>query len=500
MRHSNEKIIQNTFLFTASLIIQKIFSFSYFWFISSRLSPEAIGTYTWVLSYGALCSIGMDFGLASILAREAAKDEDRSEMYLRAVYSLKLPLVILTSVALWVVYFFLPHSSETTALLVIANIVIALDAFTPSAYSILRARQNLRYESAAYIVSEFLVLSIGIISISLTRNIFFLLIAILAAISFNFLFSNYILWRRFRFNLSPKFDKETAKHFLRLAPAFALGGIFTKIYNSADSVLLGYLANKTAVGLYSIPAKVTTALQALIPGAFAASIYPSMANYFVTSREKLRDLFLKSTSYLFMLSLPIAFGLFVLTPSILNVIWPQYIGAKNAFRVMVLGLPFVFACFPSGSLLNACDSQRKNMLNRGIITVVNILVNFALIPILGAEGAAIAFVVSNIALFVLDFWFARQVVDYSLKALFFVFVKSGVAAAVMAFVLYYLRNEINLILAVAIGAAVYFVILVLLGGVSRQDYMAVKNLLSKKSLTPEKAESLYDEEKSLNHN
>ena len=106
MRHSNEKIIQNTFLFTASLIIQKIFSFSYFWFISSRLSPEAIGTYTWVLSYGALCSIGMDFGLASILAREAAKDEDRSEMYLRAVYSLKLPLVILTSVALWVVYFF----------------------------------------------------------------------------------------------------------------------------------------------------------------------------------------------------------------------------------------------------------------------------------------------------------------------------------------------------------------------------------------------------------
>mgnify|MGYP001601598945 CR=1 FL=1 len=498
MRHSNEKIVKNTIIFTASLVVQKIFSFGYFWFTSSRLAPEAMGLYAWTLSFTSLFSIGMDFGLASILAREAAKDESRAEKYLRTVYGLKLPLVILTSVALWAVYVFLPHSPETTLLLIGANIIIALDAFTPSAYSILRARQNLKYESIAYVVSEFLILALGVILISVSRNVFYLIIAILASVIFNFIFSNAILKFKFGFRLMPMLDKETAKHFLRIAPSFALGGIFIKIYNSADSVLLGYMADKTAVGLYSIPAKVTTALQALIPGAFAASIYPSMANYFVTSKEKLRDLFLRSTAYLFMFSIPIAFALFVLAPNILNVIWPQYIGATDAFRIMVLALPFVFACFPSGALLNACDLQKKNMLNRGIIMAVNVLVNIALIPVLGVEGAAIAFLFSNIILFILDFWFARYAVNYSFKYLFFVLVKSGVAAAIMAFALYFLRGEINLIFLVMIGAAVYFAALALLGGVGRKDFLLIKSLLAKKSLTPEKAETLY-EEKPVDH-
>lgn len=493
MQHTNEKIVQNTFIFTASLIVQKIFSFSYFWFISSHLAPDAIGTYTWVLSYTSIFSIGMDFGLASILAREAAKDEAKTEGYLRTVYGLKIPLVIITSIVLWAVYLLAPHSGNTTLLLLGANLIIILDAFTPTAYAVLRARQNLKYESLAYLISEGIVMAFGITMVALTHNIFYLIMAIFLAITFNFIFSNSILKFKLGFRLSPQLDRATAKHFLRIAPSFALGGIFIKIYNSADSVLLGYMADKTAVGLYSIPAKVTTALQALIPGAFAASIYPSMANYFVTSKEKLRDLFLRSTAYLFMLSLPISFALFVLAPNILNIIWPQYIGAKDAFRIMVLALPFVFACFPSGSLLNACDLQKKNMLNRGVITVVNVLVNIALIPVLGVEGAAIAFFVSNIILFVLDFWFARYAVNYGFKYLLSILAKSGVAAVIMSFVLYSLRSEINLIFLVMIGAAVYFVALVLLGGVSREDYLMVKNLLRNKRLTPEKAEILYEE-------
>ena len=188
--HSNEKIIKNTFLFTASLIVQKIFSFSYFWFTSSHLPPDAIGTYTWVLSYTAIFSIGMDLGLASILAREAAKDESKAEKYLRTVYGLKIPLVVITSIVIWAVYFLAPHSAETTLMLLGANLIIILDAFTPTAYAVLRARQNLKYESLAYLVSEGIVMAFGITMISLTGNVFYLIIAILLAIIFNFIFSN----------------------------------------------------------------------------------------------------------------------------------------------------------------------------------------------------------------------------------------------------------------------------------------------------------------------
>lgn len=498
MQHSNEKIVKNTLIFTFAGIIQKGLSFANFWFVSSHLPPGVLGVFVWALSYSTLFSVGTDLGLATILSREAAKDHTESEKYLRTVYGIKIPFVIITSVILWVAYFFTAQDFQTTVLVLGANLVIILDAFTVSAYAVLRARQNVKFEGLAGVIAETLVLVINIVLLSISKNVYFLIVSLLTAILFNFIYSNAILKLKFGFKLAPKIDRETAKHFMKIAPSFALSGIFARIYTSADSVLLGLLSTKAAVGLYSIPAKVTTALQALIPATFIATIYPSMSNYWVTSREKLKELFSKSTAYIFMLSIPITFGLFVLAPNILNIIWPNYIEATGAFRVMVWGLPFVFACFPSGSLLNACDLQKKNMLNRGIITAVNILVNIALIPILGATGAAIAFVAANVVLFILDFWFSRRVVKYDVVYLLGIVVKSGIASLVMAFLLHYLRTELNLVLLVAIGAVVYFASLALFGAISKQEILAIKNLLIKKEVSPEKAAALY-EEKPIDH-
>ena len=51
---SERTLARNTTYFTSALTVQKILSFIYFWFISSRLFPDQLGQYVFALSFASL--------------------------------------------------------------------------------------------------------------------------------------------------------------------------------------------------------------------------------------------------------------------------------------------------------------------------------------------------------------------------------------------------------------------------------------------------------------
>ncbi len=121
-----------------------------------------------------------------------------------------------------------------------------------------------------------------------------------------------------------------------------MAGIFVKIYNTSDSVLLGYLASDAAVGFFAVPAKVVYALQQVIPAAFAAVIFPAFSYYYACDKKLLVKTFDKAFAYLTIISLPITAGLIILIPQIVTQIWPTYAAVIPTFLVMTLAIPFIF--------------------------------------------------------------------------------------------------------------------------------------------------------------
>lgn len=407
--HSTEKTVKNTLVYTAATVAQKAISFVYFFILSSNLPPSLLGAYTGMLALASLAAIGTDLGLTPLLTREAAKDEGEAVALLRAVWMIKIPLVALTLATLWIAApLLLPLTATELLLLVGGSLIISLDAFTAGAYAVLRARQNVFVESRAIIIFQITVFVCGTAALYLTRNILFIMAALVIGSAVNATYTIISLRQLTRQRMTPRFDRPRIKKLLAAVPAFASAGIFTKIYQQADVVLLRALTNSFAVGLYAVPAKITTALQTLIPGAFSAAVYPTMSNFAHHDRPRLQKLFSNTFGILLMLSLPIALILALLTPELLLLIWPQYVLISSAMRLMLLAVPFLFLPYATSSLLNAVGRERRNSMNRGIMTAANVGLNVLLIPLFGVLGAAIAFFTANVCLLGLDLWGLRR--------------------------------------------------------------------------------------------
>ncbi len=458
--------------------MQKALSFLYFFYLSSRMSPGTLGGYVWALSFTTLFSIGTDLGLATVFTREASREIEKGNKLLRNILALKLPLIITTASLAFLTVLLTGGSKDKIFIVLGAIGVMSLDALSLVLWGALRARQNIFYESLSIIIFQIVIFGSGVIFWETTHKIIFVMIALTLGSLTNTAIAAAILKFKFGYKLSPTWNSEIIKNFIYTARAFALTGIFVKIYNAADSVLLGYLKGEHEVGIYSIPAKVVTALQALIPGAFAASIFPSMSNYFVTSREKLSSVFSKSFGYLLLLAAPIGMGLATIAKPVLAALWPDYVEAASAFVVMGLGLPFVFLAFSTGSLLNAANAEKKSTLHRGIITGINVVLNLMLIPFLGPLGAAIAFLIANVILLILDVASVKKIIIWDKKMNLYILKILGATILLGAFVIFF-GKKMPVPVTVILGMIVYVVGIVLFKAITKDDLKIIGRMLKK---------------------
>lgn len=477
-RHEERKIVKNTIVFTGAMLVQKLLSFLYFFYLSSRMSPSTLGGYVWALSFTTLFSIGTDLGLSPVFTREASRRIEDGNKLLRNVLALKLPLIVITAALALLTVMATGGSGDKVFLVLGAVGVMSLDALSLVLWGALRARQNIFYESLSIIFFQIVVFGFGVIFWETTHKIVLVMAALTLGSLSNVALAAGVLKFKFKYKLAPAWNKEIISHFVKTARAFALAGIFVKIYNAADSVILGYMRGEHDVGIYSIPAKVVTALQALIPGAFAASIFPSMSNYFVTSREKLSSVFMKSFSYLLLLAAPIGIGLATISKPVLRALWPDYVEATPAFTVMGLGLPFVFLAFSTGSLLNAANQEKKSTAHRGIITGINVVLNLALIPFWGPFGAALAFLIANVILLALDIAAVKKIIIWDKKINLYI-LKILLATAILGAFVIFFGPALPLPATVAAGIAVYLVGIFLFKTITKDDLRLIGKMLKK---------------------
>ena len=288
---------------------------------------------------------------------------------------------------------------------------------------------------------------------------------------YNFIYS--ILIVRYRLNLKWKliYEKSFVKKIFDISWPFALFAIFQRLYLYLDSVMIGVLANYHQVGVYQIAFKIIFALQ-FLPMAFTASLYPAMSSYWLDNREQLVKSFERAMNYLIMISLPIIGGVIALDDKIVDLfkagdeaLWP--------LRISILALFFIFVNFPIGSLLNACDKQRRNLVFMATITVISVATNFLLIPRFQAIGASITVLVTNALMFIFGILEARKIIDYKPRKNLVTLGKSLWAAAVMTMIVYYGKVYMPILAATILGGILYFIFLYLVGGFKKEDIRSI---------------------------
>lgn len=467
-----ENIAKNTSYLTVALILQKIISFTYFTLLARYVGPASLGKYYLAISFTTIFAIFIDLGFTNVLTREIAKDQKKAESWLGNIIGLKIPLSILALAIVIILVNVLGYDSLTKTLVYISAISMVLDSFTTTFFGAVRGFHNLKYESISSVVFQLIVLIVGYSSLLLGGGLIPAMAALALASIFNFSYSLIIIRNRLKLAIRVLYNKPLVRDILMISWPFAAYAILQRLYMYLDSVLLSVLADDVQVGLYQVAFKIIFALQ-FLPSAFTASLYPAMSAYWHSNRNQLLASFERAMNYLIIISLPIIVGAIVLADKIVLLFKTGYGGAILPLRISIISLLFIFLNFPIGSLLNACDAQKKNTRNMAIVTTLSILMNLALIPYWKATGASLTVLVTNLIMFILGIISVKKIVVYRLRKNLNTFLKVLAASVIMGLVIYIGKGYLNIFLVTIIGGLIYFYVLFLFKGFSRDDIRSV---------------------------
>lgn len=465
-------IARNTSYLTLALIMQKAISFTYFTLLARYVGPASLGQYYFAISFTTVFAIFIDLGFANVLTREVAKNQTEAPRWLGNILAIKIPLSILVLAVVVVLINLLGYEPLVKQLVYISAISMVLDSFTSTFFATIRGFHNLKYESISSIIFQLIVLTIGYGALLLGQGLSMTMIALAVASLFNFSYSFSILLFRIKIKIHLIYDRFFIKKILIISWPFALYAIFQRLYTYLDSVLLSVLAGDIQVGLYQIAFKIIFALQ-FLPMAFVASLYPAMSAYWQGNRDQLIISFERSLNYLIIISLPIIIGAIVLGNKIILLFKDGYQEALWPLRISIVALFFIFINFPIGSLLNACDRQKRNTWNMGIVMVTNLVLNLILIPRFQAIGASITVLLTNALMTILGIIWVKKIIPYRLRKNLAVFLKSFFAAIVMGIAAFWGQKYLNVFIVTILGGVIYFILLFLFKAFGRADLTSI---------------------------
>ncbi|MFA5247849.1 MAG: flippase [Patescibacteria group bacterium] len=474
MPEPKTNITKNTSYLTAALIFQKILSLTYFTFLARELGPENLGQYYLAISFATVFSIIADLGLANVLTREVAKKQDEAKKLLGNVLGLKIPLAIITIIAVLSAIGFNNYSGLMRNLILVSLACVIMDSFTATFYAVSRGFHNLKYESISSALFHTIVISIGLPLLFWKAGLVSQMMALLAASTFQFIFSFFIIWKKIKVPIIPAWDKKILKEIILIGVPFAGFVIFQRLFTYLDSVMLGHFADARYVGYYQISFRIVFALQ-FIPAAFTAAVYPAMSAFWATNREQLKITFEKSMIYLALLALPISAGVIALADKIVLIFKSGYGEAVLPMRIIIFSVFFIFIGYPLGSLLNACDRQKQNTINMIIVSVLSIVANLILIPRFQAVGAAVTVLAANALMVILGFYQSKKIATFNYKKVFGTWFKIAISSAIIGTTAFFLKERINIFLDIAICIISYPILILLFQVVKKDEILHIKN-------------------------
>lgn len=174
-----------------------------------------------------------------------------------------------------------------------------------------------------------------------------------------------------------------------------LGGIAVTIYMQIDQVMLGMLNGDSAVGQYSAAVRFST-IWYFIPMMLATSLFPAIVRIRSVSKDlyqtRQRQYLQMNAFIAYLIILPVSAGAFTLVPLVFG---EDYIKGAPVLSIHIWSLLFVFLGIARGQVLLVEGFYRFTMLSTVTGALVNVLLNYLLIPSYGGSGAAFATLVAQ---------------------------------------------------------------------------------------------------------
>ena len=390
-------------------------------YVARYLGPERYGLLSYANSFVGIFLALATLGLDDVVVREIVKTPEQREKILGTSFLLKLVGTLLMWVAIFAAVPFTENDLQTNILI----IIIAFGAVF-QAFNVIDLNFQAKVKSKHVVHAQFVQLIISsIVKIILVFNeapliwfasVFFLDAIVLAlGLVFTYLHNSNKIF-------SWKWSYETSKNLLHDSWPLIFAGIVVSVYMKIDQLMIKEMLGAKEVGLYAAAVKLSEAWY-FIPMAIASSLYPAIIN----ARNFQKEVYYQKIQNLFDLMVWIAVSIALPTTFLSTLIveflyGKEYLGSSSVLIIHIWTGVFVFLGVASSKYLLAENFIKKTFYRTFIGALLNIIMNYYLIRIIGIEGAAISTLFSHFfAAYLYDFFDKdlRNMFIFKTKSLFF---------------------------------------------------------------------------------
>jgi len=492
---SLKKITKGAGIFFIGISISKVLTYFYI-LVVARIGTEKYGLLSLgmaILSIaGTLSLLGLNIGVLRYVSYYRGKgDKQRIRGTITSSLEISFPLSLFFACLMffcadWIsINIF--HAIALAPVLKIFAFVVPFYVLSMIFIHAIRAFQRVEYEVyAKYIFESAARILLTIILIYMGYGLFGATVAYALAIFGTFILSVFFLERK----LFPIFKTRVKaiplrRELISYSSPLMISGILTMVLAWTDTLMIGYFRTVSEVGIYRVAVSTAT-LMLVVPSALLILFMPVITElYAKEKRDEVEKVYKIVTKWVFFANFPVFLLMVVFSKQILNVLFGlEYTAGALALSILALGY-FSYSVFQTaGSILIMLKKTRWALLISTIITILNVFLNYYLIPIYGVAGGAVAtgfaFLLAGLLCYSFVYFFTKM------QPITFMHVKSLISGTISISVVYGITRLVfaptptyALILMFGLFLLFYLILLIVLRGFEEEDIAIIKAIQTK---------------------
>jgi O-antigen/teichoic acid export membrane protein len=394
-----KQLLKDSAVYMGGSIIVQILGFIGLILLMQFLPVSEYGKYIYIIEFIMIFAFFSDGGFTQHIIKESSQNPDK----IQSIYSKAQSAQLLISAAMLILILGISYTSNTLKdfyYLSVFGLSVVINAyFAPMlAIFIASGRKDLIfYKDVSLSVLKLLFMLAGIYYKAPLGYFIFLGFINCFVLLMLVLYTRYK--KEFTYLFNVKLDLSGSLIFIRQGFLFTILMAANVIYNKIDIIMLEKMTGSIEVGYYAGATRFIYPFM-FISGSFMTAIFPSLAKH-AADKDKFKSIQYLALYCLGAIGILLSAFLFLGSDILFQLFFDhKYDESIPVFKVLVWYLAIVFIYGSISNNLVAKNKVKFLVYLNLIMIVLNVALNFFLIPVYGAKGAAIATIVCELLILV----------------------------------------------------------------------------------------------------
>jgi len=393
---NRRNIIKNiATLFSGSAIAQFISAITIL-LTARQLGPEQYGQYTGTMILALFCSIVFSLGFKIWLLQAGGRSPNKIGDLVGSVLAFMVCVGLVWLVAMYFIAEVINSSSMPTELIRLACVIVFIDNLFMVVLTGFKAILCNNVNSILQVASSTLIFFVILYLISTGKKqaaIYMQAQVIVLIISLIFA----LIIARYYIQIRP--SRSSIKLAIIESPPYAISEFLTWTYIRVDVLIIAFVLNDYAVGIYAPAEGIINALY-LVPLAINAVMIPVLSKLFSTNINQAWATTRRFIIILFVSGFALFIVLYFGAKYLIYILGSSYANSQEIIQILSIILLLHSVTFGVAAILVATNQQAKRTVIQAIAVVINIGLNFLVINRWGITGVAFVYVFTEFLLLI----------------------------------------------------------------------------------------------------